>query len=1273
MRTYVCSTRRGNQLRELVTAETALTRRGLGVILLLLLAAPAVRQLKAIQPKPSGLQHSASSRSGGVLGRAPLASRQLVPARLQALYARLPLRFEPNLGQADPNVRFMARAPGYGLFLTDDGAVLALRSASPKRIKPAGIKTWVRMKWLGSAPSPRAAGLDKLASRSNYFIGDNPNLWRTGIPNYGRVAFRNVYPGIDLAYYGNPRQLEYDFRVAPGGNPNRLRFSLMGPSGRLPLHLDARGNLVAEIPGGLRFMRPMAYQEVMRRGRLIRRAVFSRYVLKGRGRAGILVGPYNRNLPLVIDPVLLYSTYLGGSGADGATSVAVDGSGDAFVTGGATSVNFPTANPLQKSNAGSSDVFIAELNPAGTSLVYSTYIGGSGFDKGTSIAIDSSGNAYVAGYTSSPNFPTTSKAFETSYQGNGKSEAFAMKLGASGASLIYATYLGGTGGDFGQGIAVDSAGDAYVTGSTQSADFPVAKPLQATIGGGSDAFVTELNPAGDALVYSTFLGGSQSDSGQAIAVDSAGEAYVTGFTLSTDFPTQNPLQSSSGGGSDAFVAKLNSGGSALLYSTYLGGNGEDRGLGIAVDSSGEAYVTGSTQSINFPVSSGAYQTAPGGSTDAFVAKLNSTGAQLVYATFLGGAQDDEGNGIALDASGDAYVIGSTSSANFPTLNPSQSTLGEGACTSTCSNAFVSVLNPQGSGLVYSTYLGGSGPDYGQGVAVDASGNAYVAGVAGSSNFPVVSGAFQGVYGSSGTSGNAFVAKISPNNDPSVALNPQAIDFGNEGMNATSPPQTVTLINVGSVPLTISSITTTGDFAQTNTCGGSLQAGGGQCTISVTFTPAAVAAETGDVVITDNAAGSPHQVSLSGTGVTPTPTPAFSPASLTFGSPQPVAVGTTSAAQAVSLTNTGSAVLNVTKLTVGGAFAQTNNCPATLAPAASCAISITFSPTGNLSSTSNNASLVLADGLTGTAPSVTLTGIAEADFALSASGLSSTPVIGTNSVQMTVSATSLLSSFTGALTLGCSGGGATCTFSPASISPGQTSTATVNGLSTAAASSNPLTITFTGTNSGATQSASVSQAISFQDYSLSASPPLATITAGQSATYTVTVTPISGFNQPLTFSCSSGLPGAAQCAFSPSSVTPSGGAPVNTTLTITTTAHSTSAGRTAPVGSHKAPPGGPSGMIRDVILLLMLLGLGLAARLREGKRVWLIAGILLLFTLLLAGCNMNYYGFLGSNPAPTGSPSGVYTVTISGNFTPATQSSSSVSATSRSTTVNLAIH
>ncbi|MGH9376551.1 MAG: SBBP repeat-containing protein, partial [Terriglobia bacterium] len=554
---------------------------GVLAILLCVLAVTAAGRLRAAEtgdlgPRPANA--SKSPQSVSVQASPPV--HQNISTRIKALYAQIPLRFEPNQGQADSRVKFMARTPGYGLFLTEDGAVLAFGSAS--KTTRAG-ETWVRIKWLGSDSLPFAVGRAKLTSQSNYFLGNDPSRWRTHIPNYARVDFQDVYPGIDLSYYGNPRQLEYDFRIAPGKDVNSLRFSVSGPSGRLPLRLDARGDLVAEIPGvNLRFLPPTAYQEIAQHGKRVRRTVPSRYALEDRGRVGIIVDPYDRSRPLVVDPVLLYSTYLGGSGSDSATGVAVDSSGDAFITGGVTSVNFPTANPVQKSSAGRSDAFMAELNPAGTSLIYSTYVGGSAFDKGTAIAVDSSGNAYATGYTSSPDFPVTPKSFQTTYQGSGKPEAFVIKLNSGGSSLAYSTYLGGSGGDFGQGIAVDPTGDAYVTGSTQSSDFPVAKPLQAIIGGGSDAFVTELNPAGSSLVYSTFLGGAGSDSGQAIAVDSAGEAVIAGFTFSINFPTQGAVQPSSGGGADTFVAKLSAGGSALLYSTYLGGSGGDRAFGLAL-------------------------------------------------------------------------------------------------------------------------------------------------------------------------------------------------------------------------------------------------------------------------------------------------------------------------------------------------------------------------------------------------------------------------------------------------------------------------------------------------------------------------------------------------------------------------------------------------------------------------------------------------------------------------------------------------------------------
>lgn len=1193
----------------------------------------------------------------------------------QELLGRLPLSFEPNQGQTDTQVRFLAHGPHYTLFLTSNAATLSFPATDQRRSSSSfhpGAIPWLRMELRGQSRRIQMAGLDELPGKSNYFIGSNPRLWRTGIPHYAKVAYRNVYPGIDLTYHGNPQELEYDFIISPGANPECIRFHIQGPAGTVPLRIDSHGNITINIPGGeFRYLKPVAYQIVKMGKQTHRQFVGTRYVIRKNGDVQIQVGPYNHRKSLIIDPTLLYSTYLGGSGSDSATSIAIDGSGDAFITGGTTSSNFPTSNPEQKATGGDSDVFVAELNPAGNALVYSTYVGGSSFDKGTSIAIDSSGNAYVTGYTSSPNFPTTSKAFSTTYQGNGNSEAFVLKLNSGGSALGYSTYLGGSGGDFGQGIAVDTGGNAYITGSTQSADFPVANAFQGTSGGGSDAFITKLDPAGATLLYSTFLGGSNSDSGQAIAVDNAGEAYVTGFTFSTNFPTKNPVQSTNNGGADVFVTKLNAAGSQLVFSTYLGGSGDDRGLGLTLNGGGNVFITGSTQSPNFPTTNGVYQTTPGGNTDAFIAQINAAGSQLVYSTYLGGSDVDQGNGIGVDSAGNAYVVGSTSSTNFPTVNPTQSTLGEGACGSPCSNAFVAAVNPQGSGLAYSTYLGGSGPDYGQAIAVDSSGNAYVVGSTASSNFPAVAGAFQPAYGSSGTSGNGFVVKVSPQNAPAVALNPQKIDFGNQGLNAASPPQTVTLTNVGSAALSISNVSTSANFnVESNNCGNTVPPGGKQCTISVTFTPTETTTVTGNLTITDNAAGSPHQVSLSGTGTTAAPVATFSPSTLNFNNQL---VGTTSAPQTVTLTNTGSADLTITKITISGAFAETNNCPGTLSPSQSCTITVTYSPTQTTSTSSSSSSttdsnkgaLSLTDNEK-TPPVVNLNGEAVADFSLSSSGPSSTPMIGTTSTTLTIAASALLSSFNGQISFSCASG-TTCSFNPSSITPGQSTTMTVSGLS--GSTSNPLNFTVTGTSGN--QSATLDASIKFQDFSLSASPSLNTVTAGQSATYTVTLTPVNGFNQAVSLSCSSGLPAAASCSFSPQSVTLNGISPMTASLTVTTTAHSK--GLIAPVrGRRNSPPQHPgSELTLELLLVAVLLSLIPVVWLRGPKRAWMALGALLLLALMLAGCNLGYYGFTGSNPAPTGSPSGVYTITISGSFIPS-QSSSGQTGTSRSTSVNLAV-
>ena len=681
---------------------------------------------------------------------------------LIASYGKLPLAFEANQGQTDQQVKFLSRGRGYALFLTGTEAVLALNqpqrtqrtrgeSFMPSSAPSAPSAVQLRLRLLGANPGPEVRGLEELPGKSNYFIGNDPSRWRTNVPTYGKVEYRDVYPGVNLVYYGSGRQLEHDFVVAPGADPSQIRLAVEGAD---KIELDAQGDLVLHAGNGdLHLRKPVVYQEIDG----ARQEVSASFVLDTSHSAfrtphsqevGFQIAAYDATRPLVIDPVLVYSTYLGGSGDDQASGIAVDSAGNAYVTGVTSSTNFPTATPLQGANAGYSDVFIAKLNATGLALVYSTYLGGNGSDNGDGIAVDSSGSAYLTGHTNSPNFPTVSP-LQPSYGGGGW-DAFVTKLNPAGSALVYSTYLGGSGQDMGYSIAVDSLGNAYVTGQTQSLNFPTASPLRAAHGGGMfDPFVAKLNAAGSALVYSTYLGGSGEDWGSGIAVDSAGSAYVTGGTYSTNFPTASPLQSAFSGNYDAFVTKLSVSGSALVYSTYLGGSASNMGKAIAVDSSGNAYVTGFTSSANFPTAN-AVQAAYGGGGDAFVLKLDPSGSTLLYSTHLGGSDSDLGSGIAVDSSGNAYVTGYTWSTNFPTATPLQAVYGGGY------DAFVTKLNAAGSALLYSTYLGGSGREDGYGIAVDSAGNAYVTGSTASTNFPTAN-AFQPVFG--GGSYDAFIAKI----------------------------------------------------------------------------------------------------------------------------------------------------------------------------------------------------------------------------------------------------------------------------------------------------------------------------------------------------------------------------------------------------------------------------------------------------------------------------------------------------------------------------------
>jgi hypothetical protein len=635
----------------------------------------------------------------------------------------------------------------------------------------------------------------------HYFLGNDPTQWRTDLPTYAQVFYRDVYPGIDLVYYGNQGQLEYDFIVAPGVDPAVIHLAFEGPEA---VDVDGEGHLVLHTASGaLRLHKPVVYQDIDG----VRQPVAGHYVLQAFAavqggdktsapQVGIQVAAYDVTRPLVIDPVLSYSTYLGGGGPEVDTSLAVDASGNVYVTGETGSVDFPTTpGAFQTTSGGGTDVFVSKLNAAGTALLYSSYLGGGGLDESKGIAVDTSGNAYVLGETLSSNFPTTPGAFQTT--AGGSRDAFVTKLSATGAALVYSTYLGGSGSEGGGDIAVDGSGNAYVTGSTASSNFPTTPgAFQLTSGGGlSDAFVTRFNAAGTALLGSTYLGGGGADIGKDIALDPMGSVYVTGETTGGFPTTPGAFQTTFGGAVDAFVTKMSPSGSTLSYSTYLGGSSAEVSGGLAVDTSGSAYIVGETSSVNFPTTPGAFQLARSGAVDAFVAKVDPTGAALVYATYLGGSLSDQGFDIAVDAVNNAYVIGLTGSANFPTTPGAFQTIA--GC---FSDAFVTQINATGTALIYSTYLGGVGNDRGQSIAVDASGNIYTAGSTDSANFPITSGAFQATLGGSLGALDAFITKFSPG--PAGLVCDMRMSKASYVNGETATAAILRLANLGTTPLPV---------------------------------------------------------------------------------------------------------------------------------------------------------------------------------------------------------------------------------------------------------------------------------------------------------------------------------------------------------------------------------------------------------------------------------------------------------------------------------------
>jgi len=675
----------------------------------------------------------------------------------------MPLAFTENKGQWDDRVFYRANVAGVTMWLTKgnvvcqfirripfddesvDSSVNPMIYFSDHKSENVELNV-IEASLIGADPNPLIAGYDMMEYKCNYFIGNDPNEWYTDVSNYNAIIYKDIYPGIDLKYYGNGTQIEYDFIVSPGADPSQISIQYEGDKS---LSVNSDGELVIETEWNkVVERRPVIYQ--LEDG--VRNSIDGEFLLTGESSFGFsLNSNYNPALPLLIDPVLSYSTYLGGSNWDDGNAITVDDTGNAYITGCTYSSNFPIQGEYTISQVGG-DVFVTKLNRQGNDLIYSTYFGGSGDDIGYGVSIDDSGNAYIVGSSMSSDFP-----MEEPYQiafGGGPHDAFITKLNNSGNNIVYSTYLGGSSDDYGRSIALDFSGNAYIAGFSMSNDFPIENPYQDSLKGTYDAFVAKFGISGDVLDFGTYLGGSGDDYAMSIAVDDSGNAYITGYAYSSDFPTKNAYQNTLHGSSDAFVTKLNDLGTDLVYSTYLGGNSYEHGYGLAIDSFENAFITGYTTSNDFPTEN-AYQNTLQGGADAFVTKLSDSGDLLLYSTLLGGSSNEQSNGISVDGFGNAYITGITYSADFPILNPYQDTL----IIQGYSDAFATKLNNSGNDLVFSTYLGGNGEEQCKSISVDNFGNAYITGRTWSSNFPI-----EGEYQTFQGGVDAFVTKLSEISD-----------------------------------------------------------------------------------------------------------------------------------------------------------------------------------------------------------------------------------------------------------------------------------------------------------------------------------------------------------------------------------------------------------------------------------------------------------------------------------------------------------------------------
>ncbi len=991
------------------------------------------------------LSHVSTSLRARLAPIAPAASSSHVDVVKH--YGQLPLAFEPNSSASSDEARFLARGNGYALFLAKREAVLELRG-------PSKTSAVLRMQLAGANAAPRFTALEKLPGTSNYFIGSDPGKWRTSVPQFAKVLEQNVYPGVNLVYYGTQGRLEYDFDVAAGTNPSVIQLAFQGAQ---DLRIDAHGELVAHTAAGdVRLRKPVAYQEIAGS----KKPVAVNYVLKDKGSVAFQLAEYDSRNPLVIDPILIYSTYLGGSNIDSSNAIAVAPDNTAFIAGSTFSSDFPTVHGLQ-TNRGvlqdfPSDGFVSKISEDGSTLLYSTYLGGKDQDSANGIAVDNFGDAYVTGYTHSSDFPVTFGSANVECGGDGEcgasfntgglivSNAFVTELNPAGSDIIYSTFFGEYEQVVANAIAVDVNGNAYITGRTgvditptvtsngTPPPFPITSgAFQTSYGGGStNAFVAKIGATGTSILYSSYLGGDTEDVGYGIAVDGTADAFVTGlsYSSSASFPTTaGAIQVTNGGAGDAFVTKVNtnaSGAASLVYSTFLGGTGLDQGNAIAVDSNGNAYVAGLTNSAAFGFTPSGIQPAYKGEGDAFVAELTTTGA-LSYFTYLGGTHADSATGIAVDSTFNAYVTGTTASIDFPTSGAVfQPAYGGGN-----TDSFVAKIGPGGTTLVYSSYLGGTNAELATGIAVDTGGSAYVTGQTCSDDFPLAN-PLQAVPG-----GNcdAYIAKVSILDG--FSLNPNGLIFAAQSLNTTSQSQTVTVTN-GDTTQAITSIAVSGPNASdfltgfSTTCGPSLGVGA-TCTITVSFTPSAAGVRHAAVNIVDSTNSITYVLNLTGN----TSTVTLSTSSLTFG---PQAVGTVSSIQSVTVTNSGTTPLTFSGITSSGDFFESDTCVrAPLQPGSNCVIQVDFAPSAAIASVG---SITITDSGSGS-PQVILatgTGILEAPFQIGSLSAPSSVSAG-QSATYSLSVTSQVG-YSQTVGLSCTAPATmTCTISPSTVVPTSTQT------------------------------------------------------------------------------------------------------------------------------------------------------------------------------------------------------------------------------------------